>query len=49
MIKQVMGGTCCICREVPTMQVSYSLEGATWIEYYCDKCIKNFFAREAVI
>jgi hypothetical protein len=49
MIKQVMGGTCCVCREVPSMQVTYSLEGATRIERYCDRCIKNIFAREAVL
>jgi hypothetical protein len=49
MIKHVMGGTCCVCREIPSMQVVYSLEGATRIERYCDKCIKNVFAREAVL
>ena len=49
MIRKVMGGNCCICRGVPTMQVSYSLEGATRIERYCDKCIKSVFAREQVL
>jgi hypothetical protein len=49
MIKQVIGGNCCICREIPSMQVVYSLEGATRIERYCDRCIKNVFAREAVL
>jgi hypothetical protein len=29
MIKQVVGGTCCVCHEVPSLQVSHSLEGAT--------------------
>ena len=49
MIKHVIGGKCCIRRELPTMQVVYSLERSTKIERYCDKCIKNVFAREAVL
>ena len=49
MIKQVMGGNCCVCGKVPSMQVTYSLEGASKIERYCDRCIKNVFAREAVL
>ncbi|MFI5423353.1 MAG: hypothetical protein ACHQXG_01025 [Nitrososphaerales archaeon] len=48
-IQRKITGFCCICREVPSMQVSYSLEGATRIERYCNKCIKNVFAREAVL
>lgn len=48
-IRKVMGGNCCICRGVPMMQVSYSLDHASRIERYCDKCLKNVFAREQVL
>jgi len=48
-IKQVMGGSCCICREIPSMQVSYDVDGATQIERYCDSCIKSVYSREQVL
>jgi hypothetical protein len=48
-VQKRITGCCCVCGDIPTMQVSYDADGATRIEKYCDKCIKNVFAREAVL
>ena len=39
-IREIMGSTCFICREMPTMIASYDMEGISLIERYCDKCFK---------
>ena len=40
-IKQLSGGVCCICRAIPTHQVTYNVGNATQIERYCDSCINS--------
>ena len=40
LIKQVAGGFCSHCEEIPTKIVSYDMHGAKLIEKYCDKCLK---------
>lgn len=42
-------GVCCVCRNIPSMQVSYDMNGATKIEKYCDSCIQKVYAREQVL
>ena len=49
--KLTEGSPCCICDGIPAFEISFPFHegGATRIERYCDKCIKNVFAREAVL
>jgi Translation machinery associated TMA7 len=49
MIKKIAGRGCCICGGIPSLQVSYDMQGATRIEKYCDNCIKSVYSREAVL
>jgi len=39
-IREIMGSTCFICREMPTKMASYDMDGISLIERYCDKCFK---------
>ena len=39
-IREIMGSTCFICREMPTKIASYDMDGISLIERYCDKCFK---------
>jgi hypothetical protein len=39
-IREIMGSTCFICREMPTKIASYDIDGISLIERYCDKCFK---------
>lgn len=48
-IKELIGGVCCICGDIPDVEVVYPLEGATRIERYCNDCIKSVYAREQVL
>ena len=41
MIRELAGGLCCLCAEIPTKIVKYKLEDATLIERYCDECFKK--------
>ncbi len=43
------GSACCICRDIPTHEVIYPLEGATRMERYCQDCIKKVYQREPVL
>jgi hypothetical protein len=44
------GGTlCCICRGIPTHEVTYNVEKAIKIERYCDSCVKELYEREAAL
>ncbi|MGA7977736.1 MAG: hypothetical protein WB975_10900 [Nitrososphaeraceae archaeon] len=49
--KLTEGSPCCICDGIPAFEINFPFHGggATKIERYCDKCIKNVFAREAVL
>lgn len=44
-IKELIGGVCCVCGDIPDVEVTYPLEGATRIERYCNNCIKSVYAR----
>jgi hypothetical protein len=44
------GGTlCCICRGIPTHEVTFKVEKAIKIERYCDSCVKDLYEREAAL
>ena len=49
--KLTEGSPCCICDGIPAFDINFPFHGggATKIERDCDKCIKNVFAREAVL
>ncbi len=49
MIKKVAGRCCCVCGGIPSLQVSYDMQGARLIERYCESCIKKVYAREEVL
>ncbi len=52
MIRKLSDGSpCCVCRGIPSFQVSYPVPdgGATLVERYCQDCIKKVFEREAVL
>jgi len=40
-IREIMGGTCSICEELPTMIATYRMEGISVIERYCGKCLEK--------
>ena len=42
LIKKLAGGFCCDCEGIPTMIVSYDVDGAQLIQKYCDKCFKKW-------
>jgi hypothetical protein len=44
-IKQLSGGVCCICRSIPTHEITYNVGNATRIERYCNNCIKSAYER----
>jgi hypothetical protein len=48
-INQVFGSPCCICGEIPSMEIIYKLQDATRIERYCDPCITKVYEREQVL
>lgn len=48
-IKKIYGSPCCICREIPSVEILYQLQDAKKIERYCDKCIKSVYEREHVV
>ncbi len=49
-IKKFCGGTCCMCRRIPSHEVIYDVgDKATRIERYCDNCVKSVYEREAVL
>ena len=37
---------CCLCSEVPSVEVSYDLGGFRKLEYYCDSCISKVYERD---
>ncbi len=45
------GSPCCVCRGIPSFQVSYPVPdgGATLMERYCQDCIKKIYEREQVL
>lgn len=45
MITKIAGGNCCICRELPSVIVTYKLEDATLRERYCDNCLSNVYMK----
>ncbi len=49
MIRKIAGRACCVCRDIPSTEVIYDVQGATMKERYCDKCMKSVFAREEVL
>jgi hypothetical protein len=36
---------CCICSGLPTMTVTYQVQGAKVVEHYCSKCLEKHFSR----
>jgi hypothetical protein len=49
-IKKFMDvSACSVCGDIPTCEVIYQLEGCKKVEHYCDKCVKNVYARESVL
>jgi hypothetical protein len=47
-VKDLAGGLCCVCREIPTKRITYDVRDAKKIERYCDECIERVYLREAV-
>jgi hypothetical protein len=48
-VKDLVGGLCCICREIPTKQITYDMRHAIKIERYCDECIERSMPEEGLI
>ena len=42
LIKKLAGGFCSDCDGIPTIIVSYDVDGAQLIQKYCDKCFKKW-------
>jgi hypothetical protein len=38
---------CCICGEIPSKIVRYSIQGAQVVEHYCDSCAEKRFSRSS--
>lgn len=39
-LRQLIGGLCTRCQDVPIKKVSYDIGGAQLVEFYCDNCFK---------
>ena len=42
LIKKLAGGFCSECEAIPTIIVSYDVDGAQLIQKYCDECFKKW-------
>ena len=46
-IKKITGfRICSSCGDIPDLELSYDLQGATKVERYCNNCAEKVFARE---
>ena len=44
-IRKTAGGVCIICHGIPTNKLTYQMNGAIKIEWYCDKCFSKEYAK----
>jgi hypothetical protein len=49
MIKKLAKASpCCVCGNIPFIEVVYDADGASRIERYCESCANRVFTRNAV-
>lgn len=39
-LRQLIGGLCTRCTDIPTKKIFYDVGNAQLVEYYCDKCFQ---------
>ena len=50
MIKKLAGvSPCCVCGNIPSLEVVYDADGASRVERYCESCANRVFTRNAVL
>jgi hypothetical protein len=45
--RDILGHTFCVCGNIPSLEVSYRVEGVTKIEHYCSSCWEKSIDRAA--